>query len=63
MGQLARILQSYFYTSQACVAAQILVESSSNVRHTMRPTQRNLINFAFWSCLQLESDVMDQLKL
>lgn len=29
----------------------------------MKPTQRNLINFAFWSCLQLEGDVADELEL
>jgi len=63
MGQLARILPSYSYISQACVAAQILVESSSYALHTMRPTQRNLIHFAFWSCLQLEGDIADEVEL
>ncbi|EXJ75519.1 uncharacterized protein A1O5_00025 [Cladophialophora psammophila CBS 110553] len=63
MGQLARILPSYFYINKACVAAQILLESTPYVNNTMKPARRNLINFAFWSCLQLESDIAAELEL
>ncbi len=63
MGQLARILPSYFYINKACIAAQILIESTGYVNNTMKPARRNLINFAFWSCLQLESDIAAELEL
>ena len=63
MGQLARIIPSYFYINKACIAAQILIESTPYVEKTMKPARRNLINFAFWSCLQLESDIAAELEL
>jgi hypothetical protein len=63
MGQLARILPSYFYINNACMAAQILIESTAYVQGTIKPSRRNLINFAFWSCLQLESDIAAELEL
>lgn len=63
MGQLARIIPSYSYINKACVAAQILIESTAYREGTMKPTRRNLINFAFWSCLQLESDIAAELEL
>ncbi|EXJ63224.1 hypothetical protein A1O7_03671 [Cladophialophora yegresii CBS 114405] len=63
MGQLARIIPSYFYINKACIAAQILIESTPYVTNTMKPARRNLINFAFWSCLQLESDIAAELEL
>lgn len=63
MGQLARIIPSYFYIQKACVATQILIESTAYVQNTMKPARRNLINFAFWSCLQLESDIAAEVEL
>ena len=63
MGQLARILPSYFYINKACMAAQILIESTPYKEQTIKPNRRNLINFAFWSCLQLESDIAAELEL
>ena len=63
MGQLARILPSYYYVSVACRACQVLIESSDNKSGNMRPARRNLINFAFWSCLQLESDILAEVDL
>ncbi|KAL2428874.1 hypothetical protein ABEF95_008857 [Exophiala dermatitidis] len=63
MGQLARIIPSYYYIHQACMAAQILIESGPYVNKTMKPARRNLINFAFWSCLQLESDIAAEMQL
>ena len=63
MGQLARILPSHHYVSVACRACQILIESSEYKSGDMRPARRNLINFAFWSCLQLESDVLAEIEL
>ncbi|KAK4941850.1 hypothetical protein LTR10_018326 [Elasticomyces elasticus] len=63
MGQLARILPSYTYITNACMAAQILIQSTEYKERTMKPARRNLINFAFWSCLQLESDIAAELEL
>lgn len=63
MGQLARIIPSYFYIQKACMAAQILIESTPYTQNTMKPARRNLINFAFWSCLQLESDIAAEVEL
>jgi hypothetical protein len=63
MGQLARIIPSYYYIHKACMAAQILIESTPYVQNKITPARRNLINFAFWSCLQLESDIAAELEL
>lgn len=63
MGQLARILPSYYYITNACMATQILIQSTAYKEKTMRPARRNLINFAYWSCLQLESDIAAELEL
>lgn len=62
MGQLARISPSHFYISNACKACMILVESSE-YKTVMKPARRNLINFAFWTCLQLESDILAEVLL
>ena len=63
MGQLARIIPCHFYINKACIAAQILIESTAYVQKTMNLSRRNLINFAFWSCVQLESDIAAELEL
>ncbi|KEF50939.1 uncharacterized protein A1O9_13001 [Exophiala aquamarina CBS 119918] len=63
MGQLARIIPSYFYIQRACMAAQILIESTPYTSKSMKPARRNLVNFAFWSCLQLESDIAAEVEL
>ena len=63
MGQLARILPSHNYISIACRACQILIESMGYKSRTVRTARRNLINFAFWSCLQLESDILAEVEL
>ena len=63
MGQLARILPSHYYISVACHACQILIESTDYKSKAIRQARRNLINFAFWSCLQLESDILAEVEL
>ena len=63
MGQLARVIPSYDYINRASVATQILIQSEAYVNKTMEARRRNLINFAFWSCLQLESDIAAELEL
>ena len=68
MGQLARIFPSHYYISVACRACQILIESTEykdgeKDSDKMTKPRRNLINFAFWSCLQLESDILAEVDL
>ena len=68
MGQLARIFPSHYYISVACRACQVMIESTAyqtapDQPGAMKPSRRNLINFAFWSCLQLESDILAEVEL
>lgn len=63
MGQLARVIPSHWYISNACRACQILIRSKAYKNRTMPPERRNLINFAFWSCLQLESDILAEMDI
>ena len=68
MGQLTRIFPSHYYISMACRACQVMIESTAYQRApdqpgAMKPSRRNLINFAFWSCLQLESDILAEVEL
>ncbi|KAG0131492.1 hypothetical protein HOY82DRAFT_608088 [Tuber indicum] len=60
-GQLGRVLDSWKWINYACMGCQILVrmrlEGESN------ELRRDLILRAFWSCLQLESDVLAELDL
>ena len=63
MGQLARIFPSHYYISNACKACMILIESTPYTDGTMKPARRNLVNFAFWSCMQLESDILAEVDL
>ena len=63
MGQLARVIPSHWYIANACRACMILIESPDYQEKKMTRERRNLINFAFWSCLQLESDILAEVDL
>lgn len=63
MGQIARIIPSHWYINNACRAVQILIRSAEYREKKMTPERRNLINFAFWSCLQLESDILAEMDI
>ena len=64
MGQLARIIPAHYYFSNACRGCIVLIESSEyKNKSSMKAAKRNLINFAFWSCLQLESDILAEVEL
>ncbi len=63
MGQLARIIPSHWYIANACRACQILIRSADYKENKMPAERRNLINFAFWSCLQLESDILAEMDI
>ncbi|KAK5076620.1 hypothetical protein LTS08_005790 [Lithohypha guttulata] len=63
MGQIARIIPSHWYINNACRAVQILIRSAEYREKRMSEERRNLINFAFWSCLQLESDILAEMDI
>lgn len=63
MGQLARILPSHWYIGNACKACQIIIQSTPYRERKISEARRNLINFAFWSCLQLESDILAEVEI
>ncbi|KAK5080490.1 hypothetical protein LTR05_008601 [Lithohypha guttulata] len=58
MDQLTRVTLSHWYIANACRACQILVTSANYKEGKMSARKRNLVNLAFWSCLQLESDIL-----
>ncbi|KAJ6019795.1 hypothetical protein N7499_003107 [Penicillium canescens] len=61
-GQLAHPFQSHSWISQASRACQMLVRSKRYERLEEGPVQ-DLYNFAYWTCLQLESDLLTELDL
>jgi hypothetical protein len=64
MGQLARILPAHYYFSNASRGCIVLIESTKyKDKEHMKQAERNLINFAFWTCLQLESDILAEVEL
>ncbi|KAK5073427.1 hypothetical protein LTR70_010251 [Exophiala xenobiotica] len=63
MDQLARVIPSHWYITNACRACMILIDSPDYQEKKMMRERRNLINFAFWSCLQLESDILAEVDL
>ncbi|KAL7272549.1 hypothetical protein RUND412_004639 [Rhizina undulata] len=60
-GQLGRVLDSWKWISSACMGCQILVRIK--LQHETERLRKDLILRAFWSCLQLESDVLAELDL
>ena len=63
MGQLARIAASHHYISVACRGCQVLIDSTRYIDGSMSGSEKNLIDFAFWSSLQLESDILAEMDL
>ncbi|KAI1979758.1 hypothetical protein LOZ53_006733 [Ophidiomyces ophidiicola] len=61
-GQLAHPFASHGWISQAARACQVLVRARS---FEVMPdgARKDLITFAFWTCLQLESDILAELDL
>ncbi|KAB8253919.1 C6 finger domain protein [Aspergillus pseudonomiae] len=61
-GQLAHPFQSHGWIYQAARACQVLVRSK---RYTQMPDgpDKDLYNFAYWVCFQLESDILAELDL
>ncbi|CAI7635289.1 unnamed protein product [Penicillium bialowiezense] len=61
-GQLAHPFQSHSWISQASRACQVLVRSKRYERLADGPVL-DLYNFAYWTCLQLESDLLAELDI
>jgi hypothetical protein len=67
-GQLARIVESYAYIHKACNSIQILIKPKVNKfklltrEYSPIPARDNPLVFAFWTCLQLESDILAELS-
>ncbi|KAJ5365084.1 hypothetical protein N7517_007970 [Penicillium concentricum] len=61
-GQLAHPFQSHSWISQASRACQVLVRTKRYERLEEGPLQ-DLYNFAYWTCLQLESDLLAELDI
>lgn len=73
-GQLGRVMESYAYLKQAGMALQIkmrpsldrfrkMQECSPYDLEVVREKSDNQLVFAFWTCLQLESDIIAELPL
>ncbi|KAH8820897.1 hypothetical protein F5884DRAFT_661141 [Xylogone sp. PMI_703] len=66
-GQLARVLESHAYIHQACRSLQVILrpklERFRRLKQSMHavPVKDNPLIFAFWTCLQLESDIVAEL--
>ncbi|KAJ5084234.1 hypothetical protein NUU61_008813 [Penicillium alfredii] len=61
-GQLAHPFQSHGWIAQASRACHVLVRAKRYERLEDGPTL-DLYNFAYWTCLQLESDLLAELDL
>ncbi|KAJ6126176.1 transcriptional regulator family: Fungal Specific TF [Penicillium samsonianum] len=61
-GQLAHPFQSHSWIYQASRACQILVRTKRYERLEEGAT-KDLYNFAYWTCLQLESDLLAELDI
>ncbi|KAI6248017.1 hypothetical protein HI914_03410 [Erysiphe necator] len=66
-GQLGRVMESAAYLSTACRALQVILKPrferyrrAKNERKVVQPRDNPLI-FAFWTCLQLESDIVAEI--
>ncbi|KAL3469072.1 hypothetical protein BJX99DRAFT_242142 [Aspergillus californicus] len=61
-GQLAHSFQSNSWVAQAAKACQVLTLPKSYGELADGP-YKDLVNFAYWTCLQLESDILAELDL
>ena len=62
MGQLACTFESWSWIQNACRACRFLVREP-NLDKEPDKARKDLIRFAYWSCLQLESDILAELDL
>ncbi|KAL8782601.1 MAG: hypothetical protein Q9213_005233 [Squamulea squamosa] len=60
-GQLARTFESWSWIHSACIACRFIVRESH--LNNEKESRKDLIRFAFWTCSQLESDILAELDL
>lgn len=66
-GQIARVMESHAYISAACRSLQVMlrvkIDRFKQLKLDMEPPlpKDNPLVFAFWTCLQLESDILAEL--
>ncbi|KAF8418428.1 hypothetical protein EV426DRAFT_707572 [Tirmania nivea] len=60
-GQLGRVLDSWKWISWACMGCQVLVRMK--LQQAKDEVRKDMILRLFWSCLQLESDILAELDL
>ncbi|KAL9614805.1 MAG: hypothetical protein Q9167_000715 [Letrouitia subvulpina] len=60
-GQLARTFESWSWIHSACITCRFLVREA-NMRD-IPDSKKDSIKFAFWTCSQLESDILAELDL
>ncbi|KAL2834499.1 hypothetical protein BDW59DRAFT_48228 [Aspergillus cavernicola] len=61
-GQLAHPFQSHSWIAQAARACQVLT-LPKNYGELSEGENKDLVDFAYWTCLQLESDILAELDL
>lgn len=61
-GQLARVFESWSWINSACRACQVLVRPGK-LNMEASDSYTDLVKFTFWTCLQLESDILAELDL
>ncbi|KAH0566193.1 hypothetical protein GP486_000407 [Trichoglossum hirsutum] len=61
-GQLGRVLESWKWINWACVSCQVLLRKNK-LENEQNAARKELIICAFWTCLQLESDLLAELDL
>ncbi|ETS82120.1 hypothetical protein PFICI_07122 [Pestalotiopsis fici W106-1] len=69
-GQLGRVIESWSYIASAGRTLQVVLRPSLSRLNDLRAngrfpysTRDNQLAFAFWTCLQLESDILAELQL
>ncbi|KAH7016299.1 uncharacterized protein B0I36DRAFT_44938 [Microdochium trichocladiopsis] len=71
-GQLARAVESWAYIKQGCIVLQEVMRTSIYRFHEIKmgdgyvpqeSRRDNLVLLAYWTCLQLESDILAELPL
>ncbi|KAF4629171.1 hypothetical protein G7Y89_g8977 [Cudoniella acicularis] len=66
-GQLARVMESHAYIHQACRSLQVILRPKLDRFKKIKadglivPAKDNPLVIAFWTCLQLESDIVAEL--
>ncbi|KAG9231951.1 hypothetical protein BJ875DRAFT_99840 [Amylocarpus encephaloides] len=66
-GQLARVIESHAYIHQACRGLQVILRPKLDRFRKLKmdggllPPKDNALVIAFWTCLQLESDIVAEL--